>query len=79
MTHAEKQDQIAENMPTVLLRAKEIIHSMADAGMEKVMTIEDAIPLALSSAVHETLGFEVVTECVFNTGSQMVVSFDIAE
>lgn len=79
MTHAEKQDQIARNMPMVLERAKEIIHSMADAGMEKVMNIEDAIPLALASAVSEKLGFEVITECVFHTGSQMVVSFDIAE
>jgi hypothetical protein len=79
MTNAQKHEQIAEKMPVVIERAKEIIRSMADAGMAKVMTIEDAIPLALSSAVQEELGFEVITECVHSTGTEMVVSFDLTE
>ena len=75
MTNEEKQRVLAEQMPNIVEKAQEIVHSMKAAGLDSVMRYEDALPMALSSASKEILPFAVVTECVGSNEENIAVSF----
>jgi len=75
MTNEEKQRVLVEQMPNIVEKAQEIVHSMKAAGLDSVMKYEDALPMALSSASQEILPFPVLTECVGSDAEEIAVSF----
>lgn len=68
-----KQDAcriVNERAQEVFNRARGILDSMGEAGMHKVMSFHDAVPVAVSSAITEVTGLK---------GAEVTIPFDSGE